>query len=277
MAPSHVLVLFLAAAGPQVEELQAACDAGRAAACASLGALYRQGLGVPVDECRAATLFDRACTGGAADGCVGLGLMFEDGLCLEQDGSRAAALYEKACAGRSAMGCKNLGDLYLSGEGVARNPVRAVAYYKQACALGSASACDALPFEVEAGIRGELGVRRSGWSATVAVEGEVSRGAFSGAVAVFIQSPVVLRAEARYHPFEWGRARPYLAMGAALALPVEASASPGFGGHAALGVDVQLGRVHVLAGVAYEHFLAAPTQPYEADYLLASLGAGWGF
>jgi len=275
MVPPHVLVLLLTSAGPQVEELQAACDAGRAAACASLGALYRQGLGIPVDECRAATLFDRACTGGAADGCVGLGLMYEDGLCLEQDGSRAAALYEKACAGRSSMGCKNLGDLYLSGEGVARNPARAVAFYKQACALGSASACDALPFEVQLGLRGELGVRASGRSAAVAVEGEVSRGAFSGAVAVFLQSPALLRVEARYHPFEWGRARPYLALGAALALP--SSAPPGFGGHVALGVGVQLGHVHLFADAAYERFLTAPTQPYEADYLLLAIGAGWGF
>jgi hypothetical protein len=275
MVASHLAALLLAAAGGQAPELQFACDRGRADACAALGALYRQGLGIPVDECRAATLFDKACTGGAADGCVGLGLMYEDGLCLEQDGSRAAALYEKACLANAGMGCKNLGDLYLSGEGVARSPARAVAYYKQACALGVSAACDALPFEVQLGLWGELGVRRDGRSAAAGIDGEVSRGAFAGVATVFLQSPVVVRLEARYHLLQWGRARPYVALGAALALPTDAP--PGFGGHAALGVDVQLGHVHLFAAAAYEHFLNGDSQPYEADYLLLGLAAGWGF
>src|SRR5437868_10719273 len=126
-----LFILLAAGDGEPIPQHEAACDAGTVAACSKLGTLYRQGLGLPVDECRAATLFEKACTGGGPDGCVGLALMYEDGLCVEHDGGRAAALYEKACTGGAGIGCRSLGDLYRAGEGVARNPERALGYFRK--------------------------------------------------------------------------------------------------------------------------------------------------
>jgi TPR repeat protein len=84
---------------------QAACKRGDARACASLGRLYEQGLGVPKDESQAATLFEEACTDGAAEGCVNLGWLYEDGRGVPKDERRAAALFERACRAGMSEAC----------------------------------------------------------------------------------------------------------------------------------------------------------------------------
>ena len=263
------------AAGPgPVQELQDACDTGKAAACARLGKLYREGGGISIDECRAATLFDRACNGGAAEGCIGLALMYEDGLCVEHDGSRAVALYEQACTGGAGMGCKSLSDLYRVGEGVARNPERSLGYLRKACELGVAAACNELPFQVQLGLRGEADVILGAASGAVAVE--LSKGFFSGVATLFFKLPPGLRLEGRYYPVQWwGVARPYAALGATVQFPTAFQAA--FAPHVAAGIDFQLGHVHLFADVAYEHYVYLPAPEYVADYLLVALGAGWSF
>jgi hypothetical protein len=232
-------------------------------------------LGIPLDECRAATLFDKACTGGDGDGCVSLGLMYEDGLCLEQDGSRAAALYEKACGSGAGMGCKNLGDLYLAGQGVGRSTDRALTYLRKACALSVAPACDSVarlePFEVQLGVRGEADVLLV--AASAAIAGELARGAFSGVVVGFIKLPVAFRLEGRFYPAQWGVARPYVALGTTLQFPLAFSVA--VSARAAGGFDFQFGHVHLFTDVAYEHFISNPTPQYPSDYLLLAVGAGW--
>lgn len=265
-----VAVLTAAGGGP-VAELQSACDAGSASACAKLGTLYREGIGIAVDECRAATLFEKSCTGGGAQGCVGLALMYEDGLCVEQDGGRAVALYEKACTGGAGMGCKSLGDLYQAGEGVARNPERALAYLRKACQLGVSAACNEIPFEVRFGLRGEADPVLG--AASGAIDAELSKGIFSGVAAAFFKLPAAVRLEGRAYPFQWGVARPYAALGSTLQFPSASSAA--LAARIAAGADFQFGHVHLSGDVAYEHYLINPAPEYVNDYLLVALGIGW--
>jgi hypothetical protein len=262
---------------PSPEALQASCDSGQWKACTELGNRSRRGDGVPLDECRAATLFGKACSGVDGEGCIGLALMYEDGLCVEQDGSRAAALYEKACAAGAGMGCKNLGDLYLAGQGVARNQDRALTYLRKACTLSVASACESadrlVPFQVQLGVRGEADLLIIAASAALAVE--LSRGALSGVAVAFLKLPPAIRLEARVYPVQWGVARPYLALGSTLQFP--AAFAVGASGRAAGGMDFQFGHVHLYADVAYEYFFRNPAPQYSSSYLLLGLGGGWSF
>src|SRR5262245_23137872 len=58
----------------------ARCDAGDAASCATLGAMYRQGgAGVRRNDRRAVQLFRQACDGGSAQGCTSLRAMYSQG------------------------------------------------------------------------------------------------------------------------------------------------------------------------------------------------------
>lgn len=273
MALRLLALLLTSASAEPIQQLQAACDAGKVDACSRLGMLYRQGLGISVDECRAAILFEKACTQGGPEGCVGLALMYEDGLCVEHDGGRAAALYEKACSGGAGMGCKSLGDLYRAGEGVARNPERALGYFRKACALGVTSACDEIPFQVQLGLRGEADVIAGAASGAVTLE--LSKGLFSGVATAFFKLPLAVRFEGRYFPLQWGVARPYAALGATLQFPSMASAA--FATHAAIGADFQFGNVHLFADLAYEHYFYNPAPVYFSDYLLLGVGMGWSF
>lgn len=271
---ARLLALLLAStSGEPLAELQAACDVGKVSACSSLGTLYREGIDVAVDECRAATLFEKSCTGGGAEGCVGLALMYEDGLCVEHDGGRAIALYQKACSGGAGMGCKSLGDLYQAGEGVARNPERALAYLRKACELGVSSACNEIPFEVQLGLRGEADVLLG--AAALAITTELSKGRFSGVATAFLKLPLAVRLEGRLYPLQWGVFRPYASLGSTLQFPSTFSAA--FAARAAAGADFQFGHVHLFSDVAYEHYFFLPAPEYVSDYLLLALGMGWSF
>jgi TPR repeat protein len=85
--------------------LQTACEGGDAQSCRSLGLQYEEGRGVPKDESRAATLFEKACTGGEAQGCYLLGVLYQAGLGVPQDERHAATLWEKACRAGISEAC----------------------------------------------------------------------------------------------------------------------------------------------------------------------------
>ncbi len=117
----------------RVAKCQQACADGNAVACSALGFVYEEGLGVPKDAARAATLYRQACDQGNALGCLNLGRLNEEGLGVSKDLARAALLYERACDGRSALGCSILGRLHRVGSGVAPDLARAAGFYQRAC------------------------------------------------------------------------------------------------------------------------------------------------
>jgi len=49
---------------------QKACDGGELTACRSLGYLYRNGLGVELDETKALSFYRKACDGGDKGACT---------------------------------------------------------------------------------------------------------------------------------------------------------------------------------------------------------------
>lgn len=273
LSVSSMLVLWLASAGaPPLQELEDACTAGRAADCATLGAIYREGAGVSLDECHAAKLFDRACTLGSGEGCTGLGAMYEDGSCREHSRSRAKALYEKACAAGSGMGCKNLGDLYLAGgDGDPPNPDRGYDFLQQACRMGVASACDEFPPDLQLGMRGELDVL--GGDTWMAVTGEFERGNLALVAMVLLRYPPALRLEGRVYPLRWGNLQTYAGVGVTY--------WQGLAGRGAAGIDLQLGHLHLSADVSWEHRFTSPLLPSNTrppdDLLPVSVGLGWTF
>lgn len=87
------------------QPLQDACDGGDA--CNKLGAMYRDGRGVPNDDNRAAQLFQKACDRGDAFGCSGLGFMYMSGQGVKVDHNRASESYQKACDLGSAPACSS--------------------------------------------------------------------------------------------------------------------------------------------------------------------------
>jgi TPR repeat protein len=81
------------------ELYQQAASQGHVYAQAGLGALYRDGLGVPQSYERAAELWKQAASKGHADGQACLGALYRDGLGVPKDVARAIALYKQAAAG----------------------------------------------------------------------------------------------------------------------------------------------------------------------------------
>lgn len=123
-----------------------ACEAGNAAACNDLGAIYEAGRGVARDFGKAATLFERACEGDVAVGCRNLGILYLYGRGVGRDVDHAFALFDTACSAGSALGCNSLGYMYRDGIGVVSDDARALTLYQSACDGGSAEGCSSLGF-----------------------------------------------------------------------------------------------------------------------------------
>jgi TPR repeat protein len=124
--------------------LHFACEGGVAAACTTLGLLYRNGFGIARDDREAVALFRKACDGGNMHGCSDLGLMHENGIGVGKDEQEAVELYSKACEGSEPLGCENLANMYENGKGVGMDSRQAASFYRKACEGGLASGCTSL-------------------------------------------------------------------------------------------------------------------------------------
>ena len=62
----------------------------------NLGALYKEGHGVPKDEARTFICFSRAAEGGLAEGLYNLGMLYDQGVGCDQDHDKALDLCRKA-------------------------------------------------------------------------------------------------------------------------------------------------------------------------------------
>lgn len=91
-----------------VSDLKQACDAGEAAACHRLGAMYDHAQGIDEDLVQAAAYYRRACDGGHAAGCYGLAVKVQLGEGVERDQGRADALIRQACYGGLPIACDSL-------------------------------------------------------------------------------------------------------------------------------------------------------------------------
>lgn len=125
-----------------------ACDGDDAVACYFAGTLSRDGVGVPLAQDVAATLFDRACSLGYRDACQeGAQPTFEPGdeaRALDANAPRALAAQARLCDAGYMSGCARLANAYASGDGVDVNADRAAALHDRACDWGLLPSCQAL-------------------------------------------------------------------------------------------------------------------------------------
>lgn len=117
------------------DELQEAQQKNR------LAMRLEKGLGVPVDEERARTLYEEAAKAGDAAAQNNLGYRLQHGLCgFEFNEADAVGWYEKAAEQDDASAIKNLGLCYLKGKGIKEDQQRARQLMERARALGNESA-----------------------------------------------------------------------------------------------------------------------------------------
>lgn len=88
---------------------------------------------------------EAACGAGEAEACLTLGHLVAG----EADGERALALYREACALESGAGCHAAGRLLYAGRGVAADIPGAADLFRQACDLDEGKACLRLAGELE--------------------------------------------------------------------------------------------------------------------------------
>ena len=128
-----------------------ACAGGSGQACFRLGTMLAEGKGGPKDEAAARSRHQRACELGEAQGCNGLAILLAGGHGGPADPTRAVALYERACQAHFPPACSNLGIQYERGEGVPRDFARARALHTQACNEGAVSSCGMLAVDYATG------------------------------------------------------------------------------------------------------------------------------
>ena len=113
---------------------------GDASAQASLGAMYRDGRGVPRDNAAAFEWFSKAAEQGNALAQNNLGLMYRSGRGVPQDDQRAVEWYRKAAEQGNASAQNNMGFMYGTGRGVAKDDVLAALWYRKSAEQGNAIA-----------------------------------------------------------------------------------------------------------------------------------------
>ncbi len=119
-----------------------ACDRSDSVSCFILGLQLEQGVSMPADPVRAASLFERSCATGWARGCGVLGRVYRRGAGVPADFARAMENYAKGCQGNDAPSCAEAASMYRSGEGVMPNEIAARQLNQRACELGLRSACE---------------------------------------------------------------------------------------------------------------------------------------
>jgi TPR repeat protein len=113
---------------------------GNALAQFTLGTMYQNGNGVPLDHAEAAKWFRLAAGQGRADAQNNLGGMYEIGQGVPQDYQLAVKWYRRAADQGYAYAQFNMGDMYANGQGVAQDYREAARWYRLAAEQGYADA-----------------------------------------------------------------------------------------------------------------------------------------
>ena len=84
------------------------CEAGDAPNCERLGKLYLNGKGVPKDETRALSVFEKTCDHGNMRACLDTGALYATATGTTVNLAHAKQLMDKACAGGEHTACENV-------------------------------------------------------------------------------------------------------------------------------------------------------------------------
>jgi len=103
------------------EKHEAGCIANNAVAChaAALDHYYTPG---PENDVAALERFRKACDAGYAASCNGIGAMYAQGRGVAKDEVEAVRWYRMSCAKDASTGCQHLAQAYETGRGVAKDP-----------------------------------------------------------------------------------------------------------------------------------------------------------
>lgn len=121
---------------------QKAADAGNIEAQNWLGYSYEYGLGIAVDNAKAAEWYRKSADGGFAIGQNNLGLLYLNGKGVQRDYAQAFKLFDEASKKGDAWAINNLGGMYEMGWGTKPNKAIALQLYGQAAAKGNPHADD---------------------------------------------------------------------------------------------------------------------------------------
>lgn len=121
-----------------------AAASGRTEAAFSLGYLYRNGLGTPVDFDDARFWYEKAAATGNAIAMNNLGVLYANGNGVPADRQKALEWYRKSADLGNATAFQNLGEVYERGLGVPANRAEAVNWYRKAAERNNAEAIAAL-------------------------------------------------------------------------------------------------------------------------------------
>lgn len=126
---------------------QKGCELKDQHACASLGALYEQGDGLPKDILKAKKLYETACDQDIAIACFNLGEMYDTGrdeADIAYDHAKAVTYYEKSCASDEIQACNNLGQLLARTVMIPQDHRRAFQLFKKSCEAELPIGCGSL-------------------------------------------------------------------------------------------------------------------------------------
>jgi len=143
-----------------------ACESGHMPSCTTLGFMYSNGDGVPLDDDKAFTLYTMACNGNSSAGCYNLAFLYKKGRGATKNATKARSLYQAACDDGLMTACRSLGFMLQKGEGGSEDNEGAAALYKTACDGGEAAACNNLGYLYREG----LGVKEDIGEAAVLYE-----------------------------------------------------------------------------------------------------------
>jgi len=121
---------------------QEAAAAGNIEAQNWLGYSYEYGLGVDVDNAKAAEWYKKSADAGLAIGQNNLGLLYLNGRGVQRDYDQAFKLFDEASKKGDAWAINNLGGMYEMGWGTKTNKAIALQLYGQAAAKGNPHAED---------------------------------------------------------------------------------------------------------------------------------------
>ena len=123
-----------------VKLYELAANSGHVESQNALGQAYQNGLGVPVDNKKAAEWYRKAADAKLAAAENNLGILYLNGKGVSRDLTEAFKLFERAANQGDGWGLNNLGGMYEMGWGATKDHSKAATYYKQALEKGITSA-----------------------------------------------------------------------------------------------------------------------------------------
>ena len=123
-------------------------------ACATLGKVYEEGIGVDRDRTVASKFYRWSCARDEFDSCMSRGDLLVSDVGVRRDDHEALNMYQRACEGGIAAGCRKAGDIVDTATYVKRVLPMAEDFYTRGCDAKDAASCLGLGRIREEGIEG---------------------------------------------------------------------------------------------------------------------------